>query len=102
LEVGLDVYLEIRGGSCGKVDSFGGTGAFIEGNLVLIGENNVRAIGAISAVKPNELWAQSVGIENFLGHEVTFWFFAAHILHAAVLAFFQLRVGDRYMRGLSA
>jgi hypothetical protein len=46
----LDHYLEIRGGTCGKVDSFGGAGAFIEGDFRLIGENNVRAIGAISAV----------------------------------------------------
>jgi hypothetical protein len=39
LKVGLDVYLEIRGGSCGKVNSFGGTGTFIEGDISLIGEN---------------------------------------------------------------
>jgi len=31
LKIGLDHYLEIRGGTCGKVDSFGGAGALIEG-----------------------------------------------------------------------
>ena len=41
-------------------------GAFKEWDVGLIGENDVHAIGAISAVKPNELWAQSVCFENFL------------------------------------
>jgi hypothetical protein len=40
----------------------------IEWDVGLIGENDVHAIGAISAVKPNELWAQRVCFENFLGH----------------------------------
>ena len=68
LEIGLDLYLEIRGGTSGKVDSFDGAGPFIEWDVGLIGENNVHAIGAISAVKPNELWAQRVCFENFPGH----------------------------------
>jgi hypothetical protein len=60
LEVGLDLYLEIPGGTCGKVDSFGGAGTFIEGDVRFIGENNVHAIGAISTVKPNVFWSQRV------------------------------------------
>jgi hypothetical protein len=67
----LDHYLEIRGGTCGKVDSIGGTGTFIEGDVRLIGENNVDAIGAISTVKPDVFWSQRVCVENFRGH-VTF------------------------------
>jgi hypothetical protein len=67
-EIGLDLYLEIRSGTCGKVDSFDRAGAFVEWDVGLIGENDVHAIGAISAVKPNELWAQRVCLENFLGH----------------------------------
>ena len=66
LEIGSDLYLEICGGTCGKVDSFDSAGAFKEWDVGLIGENDVHAIGAISAVKPNELWAQSVCFENFL------------------------------------
>ena len=62
----MDLYLEIRSGTCGKVDSFDRAGAFIEWDVGLIGENDVHAIGAISAVKPNELWAQRVCFENFL------------------------------------
>jgi hypothetical protein len=76
LEIGSDLYLEICGGICGKMDSFDGAGAFIEWDVGLIGENDVHAIGAISAVKPNELWAQSVCFENFLGH-LTFRFSVA-------------------------
>jgi hypothetical protein len=53
--VGLDLYLEIRGGTSGKVDSFDGAGPFIEWD----------AIGAISAVKPNGLWAQRVCLARF-------------------------------------
>jgi hypothetical protein len=71
----LDLYLEIRGGTCGKVDSFDGAGAFIERDVGLIGENNVHTIGAISAVKPNELWAQRVCFENFPGHFTFFLVF---------------------------
>ena len=67
----MDLYLEIHGGTCGKVDSFDGAEAFIEWEVRLIGEDDVHAIGAISAVKPNELWAQRMSFENFLGH-VTF------------------------------
>jgi hypothetical protein len=71
----LDLYLEIRGGTSGKVDSFDGAGPFIEWDVGLIGENNVHAIGAISAVKPNELWAQRVCFENFPGHFTFFLVF---------------------------
>jgi hypothetical protein len=39
LEIGLDLYLEICGGTCGKVDSFNGAGAIIEWDVGLIGEN---------------------------------------------------------------
>jgi hypothetical protein len=75
LEIGLDLYLEIRGGTSGKVDSFDGAGPFIEWDVGPIGENNVHAIGAISAVKPNELWAQRVCFENFPGHFTFFLVF---------------------------